>query len=225
MDCDINMATHRKLTKYVRNKFRCDDADAQDSASHAIVVAIETGNRDIYYLAKCAYFHFMAERKKHRTSKTTTLDSDPDAVPPPQTTTPATQEMYIAAMKTMAAIGKLPPKRRELMGLMAQGYSLTEAADALGVGKGTVGESYELAIKALESHRELEPPRDFYGVQKHHRRFSARIRVNGKMVHLGMFGTDIDAAKAYDVAAMRWNGPKAKLNFAPVDALAIMECD
>ncbi len=41
----------------------------------------------------------------------------------------------------------------------------------------------------------------------------ARIYVNGKLIHIGSFKNEIEAAKAYDAAARKYHGEFAKLNF------------
>lgn len=48
---------------------------------------------------------------------------------------------------------------------------------------------------------------------KRKRKWYARIRVSGKSVHLGYFDDPIDAAKAYDDAALKHFGEFAKTNF------------
>jgi hypothetical protein len=45
------------------------------------------------------------------------------------------------------------------------------------------------------------------------RKFKAYIRVLGKYLHLGVYSDERDAAKAYDVAAMRHFKEFARLNF------------
>lgn len=56
----------------------------------------------------------------------------------------------------------------------------------------------------------------FKGVDRQSRNaggWMARIRVNGKRIHLGTFRTPEIAAKAYDEAARKWHGRFAVLNF------------
>lgn len=54
----------------------------------------------------------------------------------------------------------------------------------------------------------------FKGVQKRHNAFVARIRVSGVRIYLGYFKSAIEAAKAYDTAAVKHFGDFAEINFA-----------
>jgi hypothetical protein len=54
----------------------------------------------------------------------------------------------------------------------------------------------------------------FKGVRFEHKKWRARIFVNNKRVHLGLFESAEDAAKAYDAAALKHYGPFARLNFS-----------
>jgi hypothetical protein len=47
----------------------------------------------------------------------------------------------------------------------------------------------------------------------------SKITVNGKKIHLGRFHNEIDAARAYDRAAIKYRGEFARLNFPEKDAL------
>jgi hypothetical protein len=45
------------------------------------------------------------------------------------------------------------------------------------------------------------------------RRWQASIRVNGVYMYLGLYQSEADAAKAYDLAALKWHKEFARLNF------------
>ena len=47
------------------------------------------------------------------------------------------------------------------------------------------------------------------------RRWFARIVVNCKQIYLGFYATGVEAARAYDVAAIQYFGEYARLNFPP----------
>lgn len=46
------------------------------------------------------------------------------------------------------------------------------------------------------------------------KKFLARIGVNGKTINLGRYKNEIDAARAYDLAALKYYGEYASLNFS-----------
>ena len=56
---------------------------------------------------------------------------------------------------------------------------------------------------------------EYKGVCWHKRdkKWRAQIKVNGKTIHLGYFADEMDAASAYDEAAMEYFGEFANLNF------------
>ena len=53
----------------------------------------------------------------------------------------------------------------------------------------------------------------FKGVFKDHNSIKAVIKMNSKSIHLGMFNSEIEAAKAYDLAALHYFQEFANLNF------------
>jgi len=53
----------------------------------------------------------------------------------------------------------------------------------------------------------------YKGVVQRGTRWRARVRFKGKDINLGQFGTEIEAAAAYDVAARQYLGQFALLNF------------
>lgn len=58
------------------------------------------------------------------------------------------------------------------------------------------------------------PPcgRRFKGTQAHRNKWTARIKLCGKYVYLGSFGTEVEAAEAYNAAAIKHYGAFARLN-------------
>jgi hypothetical protein len=59
---------------------------------------------------------------------------------------------------------------------------------------------------------ESRNPSGFKGVHRHRSKWQARIRVNGKTIHLGTYDTPEKAAAAYDKAARRYYGRFARTN-------------
>ena len=55
--------------------------------------------------------------------------------------------------------------------------------------------------------------RKYRGVYPSGPNYSARIRHNGDLIHIGNFPTDEDAARAYDTECLRLRGASAILNF------------
>ena len=53
----------------------------------------------------------------------------------------------------------------------------------------------------------------YRGVYKQGNRFQARIRIDGNVQYLGLFGTTKEAAIAYDLAAIQAKRPRSDLNF------------
>lgn len=53
----------------------------------------------------------------------------------------------------------------------------------------------------------------FKGVSQDRGHWRARIRVHGKLIHLGHFVSEVDAAVAYDVAARHYFGTFCRTNF------------
>lgn len=55
----------------------------------------------------------------------------------------------------------------------------------------------------------------YKGVRKafHGTTYQAKIHINGKQVHIGSFKSEIDAASAYDAAAIKYFGEFANINF------------
>ena len=68
---------------------------------------------------------------------------------------------------------------------------------------------YKPKMKKLQSNNTI----GYRGVTKNGNRFVARIRIDGRKTHLGLFGTTKEAAIAFDLAAIQAKRPKSDLNF------------
>lgn len=74
------------------------------------------------------------------------------------------------------------------------------------------------ATEQLANTKRLGTASGYKGVLRHHFKWRAVINVNKKRLHLGLFATPEDAARAYDAAAIEAWGDFAHTNF-PVKGL------
>jgi hypothetical protein len=103
------------------------------------------------------------------------------------------------------AITILTPRQHEALHCYLAGETL-----------GKKGNAWQRAKKRLsKALADFAPPptRAYRGVRKYRSRFRAGITAGGKYTDLGFFGSEIEAARAYDEAARKYHGEKAKLNF------------
>lgn len=60
-----------------------------------------------------------------------------------------------------------------------------------------------------------KPKSGYKGVRFNWGKFEARITVDGKQKYLGAYKTPVEAAKVYDLAALKFFGSYSRLNFPP----------
>ena len=70
-------------------------------------------------------------------------------------------------------------------------------------------------MQAFKRPKSATASSTFRGVSWHKRdqKWRAQIQLNGKQIHLGLFGDEEDAARAYDDAAIKFFGEFAQPNF------------
>lgn len=64
-----------------------------------------------------------------------------------------------------------------------------------------------------ENRRNMKKRNGYKGVSRHRKKFMSKITVDRKQIYLGLFNTEIEAAKAYDEAAKKHHKAFAHLNF------------
>jgi len=66
---------------------------------------------------------------------------------------------------------------------------------------------------------ETQPPQVYRGVSRHRltQRWEASLWLEGRQLYLGGFDSQLDAAHAYDLAALACKGPDAIINFSAAD--------
>lgn len=69
------------------------------------------------------------------------------------------------------------------------------------------------AQNLCNSGRQTNNTSDFKGIRASGKKWRSRIRIDGKLIHLGYYLTPEEAARAYDEAAKELHGEFARLNF------------
>ena len=67
------------------------------------------------------------------------------------------------------------------------------------------------------SREKAEGTSRYRGVHSYGRRWRASIKFDGNQEYLGIYDSEIDAARAYDERARVLHGPYARLNFPKVE--------
>lgn len=102
----------------------------------------------------------------------------------------------------MNAPGEITVDHKDRNGLNCQKYNLRLAT-----------RTQQAANRVLPRTFKYKGVYNYQRVTKRNNRWQAMIRIDGKLLHLGMFATDVEAAIAYDKAAKEAWGKFAVVNF------------
>jgi hypothetical protein len=125
---------------------------------------------------------------------------------------------YTALRKAMfAAIEQLPEQMRVCARAVLDGKSPQDVyTERYGATRNEANRMYARTKRRLAKLLKdfaPEKTRAYRGVKRHSLKWHARIRVNRECKYLGSFRSSREAALAYDRAALKYHGEKAKLNF------------
>lgn len=101
---------------------------------------------------------------------------------------------------------------REILGLKYKDGKLSDHCDNNGLDNRRSNLRVCTAAQNVWNRRS-KGKHKYRGVSKFYHRWRSAIQSNGKYSHLGMFASEIEAAKAYDIAAKKMYGDFACLNF------------
>lgn len=212
---------YTRLFRFAK-KLKCDDDLAHDMASKAFCIGLEKQNADFAYLAtvmKHAIFGWRKYVKRHNLDyqwKMSDDDTDGEPMEMRQAFHAASQELSMELAEAARAIEMLPNVMRKIMMLRAAEWTGSEIAVELGVPLKEVEwrttEARKILRLACNRDNNITKSK-YHGVKKVHQRYQASISIDRKYKYLGAFDDPREAARAYDAAALRIYGAKAKLNF------------
>lgn len=214
-----------RLWKFARRLCRGHQG-AEDLAQQAFCDALSAGALDWQYASVVLV---NAWRKERRTAKRRGLDyqadiSDIGDEEVKRLYVAATQGIYVELIGVVDALDHLPEPYRRILTLKAKGFDDPEIALLFAMPIEEVRWRVAYGRKLLRDRADWHEPKPrkggkFIGVRRDRHRWVAAIRKDGKHIHLGQFATATEAACAYDDAARRIHGSKAKLNFPQVRAV------
>jgi DNA-directed RNA polymerase specialized sigma24 family protein len=212
---------YTRLFRFAK-KLKCDDDLAHDMASKAFCIGLEKQNADFAYLAtvmKHAIFGWRKYVKRHNLDyqwKMSDDDTDGEPMEMRQAYHAASQELSMELAEAARAIEMLPKLMGRIMMLRAAEWTGQEIAVELGIPLKEVEwrttEARKILRLACNRDNNITKSK-YHGVKKVHQRYQASISINRKYKYLGAFDDPRDAAKAYDEAALKIYGARAKLNF------------
>jgi DNA-directed RNA polymerase specialized sigma24 family protein len=191
--------TYQDMIRFAERHLRMNGVDAQDAAMHAMEIGTRMGNWHRPYLHVAMKHYHLKGRQRNREDAT-----DVNGMMTLLGATFPTQELYMEVVDALRAVEAMPPVLRRIMRLLSQGWEGREIADNCNLTLSNVNRRVMEGRKLLRE-KELHDigARQFFGIRRARQKWEARVTVDGRTKHIGMFDTALDAALAYDVMARK----------------------
>lgn len=124
---------------------------------------------------------------------------------------------FYAVRNVSVAKGKREAQymHRKILGLHSGDKQQTDHIDGNGLNNQRANLRFCTAAQNIQSSRKWKFGVSIYkGIfwRRNDRKWQTQIRVNKKLVHVGLFSSEIEASKAYDAAALKYFGEFAFTN-------------
>ena len=213
---------YRNLIWIARTRYGLSPDEASDVASFAYCKALEYCKLDLSYAAACLTNEILLRRKRRkRETQFTYRREDEESGEPIEARKSFVRPNQFEAMEVhecISAIKNLPEPLSEVMKMTAIGCDAGEISASLGMKLSTTERAVTAGRKMLKEKDIHDLPQKsghqkFIGIKKSGRKWKAYINRDGVRHYVGSYPSASLAAIAYDKAAKRLLGEKAKLNF------------
>jgi DNA-directed RNA polymerase specialized sigma24 family protein len=222
--CDRDAADlYELLVRQAIRRHGFDEQVAHDLATDTLIIAIENEWKEASWALvqlKRLALNYRRTARYRTDHKPLTYDESNEPLELTRSVTPQAQDAFLRMRRLDKVINDLEPLTRQTMLLVASEWTHPEIAAFMSVSLATVKKRCSAGRRAISDAMGEDVSiggRKFFGVEKQGRQYRARLVIKGKRgwssQHLGMFDTAHEAAVAYDEAARKAHGHKARLNF------------